>query len=39
MAALFLERVLEKLETWEKNHIPYACITSMQLVQVQYLSV
>lgn len=39
MAALFLERVLEKLETWEKNEIPYACITSMQLVQVQYLSV
>lgn len=39
MAALFLERVLEKLETWEKNEIPYACITSIQLVQVQYLSV
>lgn len=39
MAALFLERVLEKLETWEKNEIPYACIISIQLVQVQYLSV
>lgn len=35
MVALFLERVLEKLETWKKNQIPSAYITTIQPVHAR----